>query len=136
MVVLGSCLLTGCGADSSFVPYEGTVTLDGQPLPEAAVSLQPLTATGVGPFVGVTDSAGKFSLGPPGNLDEKGVVPGTYRLVISTLKIAPSQSMDDSAKPQILVPERVPDQYRTGDMRIEVPADGSTAANFDIVGRP
>lgn len=134
--ILGACFLAGCGSSGGGVPYEGVVTLNGQPLPEATVSLQPLTATSPGPFLGTTDSAGKFSLGQPGQSDLKGVVPGTYRLTISTLKVAPSESADDSAKPKILTPERVPDQYRTGDMRVEVPAEGSTAANFDIAGRP
>jgi hypothetical protein len=134
--ILATCLLIGCGAGSNSVPYEGTLTLNGQPLADAAVSLQPLTATGAGPFVGTTDSAGKFFLGPPGKPDERGVIPGKYRLTISTQKVAPNESGDDSAKPQILVPERVPDQYRTGDMRVEVPAEGSTAAKFDIMGRP
>jgi hypothetical protein len=112
------------------------VTLNGQPLADATVTLLPLTANGPGPFSGTTDSAGKFSLGLPGQTDQLGVVPGKYRLTISTLKTAPMEVADDSAKPQILAPERVPEEYRTGDMRVEVPPEGTSSANFDMTGQP
>jgi hypothetical protein len=104
-------------------------------LPEATVLLHPVTAAGPGPFSGTTDVGGKFSLGPSGNSDAKGAVPGEYRLSISTAKYAPMAGGDDSAKPQILAPERVPDDYRLGNMRYEVPAEGTTSANFDIQSR-
>jgi hypothetical protein len=125
----------GCGSGSALVPYEGVVTLNGKPLAEATVVLHPVTAAGPGPFSGTTDAEGKFSLGPAGNTDERGVLPEKYRLSISTLKTAPMEGGDDSAKPQVLAPELVPDEYRTGDMRVEVPADGTTSAKFDITGR-
>ena len=129
-------LLTGCGSGSATVPYEGVVTLNGEPLADAMVTLLPLTATDPGPFSGTTDTSGKFSLGPTASPNQRGVVPNKYRLMISTLKVAPMEGGDDSARPKVLAPERVPEEYRTGNMRFEVTAEGTTAANFDISGRP
>ncbi len=61
-VLLG---LWGCGGSGVKVPplgkVEGTVTLDGQPLANAAVSFQPVDGKG-GPSQGITDSEGKYSL--------------------------------------------------------------------------
>jgi hypothetical protein len=135
-IVALTCLLSGCGGDGANVPYEGVVTLNGKPLADANVALLPLTATGAGPFTGTTGSDGKFSLGLAGGADRSGVAPGEYRLTISTLKVAPMEGGDDSAKPQVLAPELVPEEYRTGNMRVDVPAEGTTTATFDIIGHP
>lgn len=129
------CLVLGCGSGDALVPVEGTVTLNGQPLAEANVVLHPVTATGPGPFAGTTGADGKFSLGPSGSADQKGVAPDTYRLTISTLKLAPTTGGDDDI-PQVLAKEVVPGDYRSGNMRFEVPAGGTTSANFDLTGRP
>ena len=129
------CSLLGCGSGNGLVPFAGDVTLDGNPLPEATVVLGPITAVAAGPFMGTTDAEGKFQLSPAGQTDILGAVPGEYRLSISTLKTAPAASGDDGAKPQILAPELVPDEYRLGNMRFEVPAAGTTEAFFDITSQ-
>jgi hypothetical protein len=126
------CFSGGCGTRESLVPVEGVVTLDGKPLSEATVVLNPMTATAPGPFSGTTDAEGRFTLSPTGSPGTSGAVPGAYRLYISTAKYAPVEGADDSAKPKILAPERVPDEYRLGNMQFEVPADGTTTANFNI----
>lgn len=123
--------MMGCGASSNSVPVEGVVTLNGKPLPEATVVLHPVTAAGAGPFSGITDSAGKFSLSPSGRSDAPGAVVGTYRLSISTLKLAPTDG-SDTAIAKVLTKELVPDEYRLGNMRFDVPIGGTLEANFDI----
>lgn len=129
------CLVLGCGSGDALVPVEGTVTLNGQPLAEAAVTLLPVTATSPGPFSGTTDNEGRFVLGPSSSPDQRGVAPGEYRLTISTLKVAPMEVVDDSVQPQVLAKEVVPGDYRSGNMRFEVPAGGTTSANFEIVSK-
>lgn len=136
MTVWGWCLVTvlGCSGSSSLVQVEGVVTLGGQPLPEATVVLSPVTAAGPGPFVGTTDAQGRFSLSPSAEPDWAGAAPGTYRLTISTIKVEPTEGGDE-AVPKVLVPERVPPAYRTGNIRFEVPEEGTTSANFDLGAR-
>ena len=125
----------GCGSSNGLVPVEGVVTLDGQPLADATVVLHPDTAAGAGPFTATTSDDGKFVLAPAGNSGAPGAVPGSYRLTITTLRLAPSETGRDDEPQKVLAPELVPDEYRLGTMRFEVPEDGTTAANFDIRSR-
>lgn len=127
--------IAGCGSGDELVPVEGVVMLDGKPLPAATVVLSPTTAVGPGPFMGTTDTEGKFVLGPAGHDNRQGAQPGEYRLSISTLQAEFSEGGGDSAKPRILAPELVPDEYRLGNMRFEVPAAGTTEAYFDITSQ-
>ena len=129
------CIFSGCRPTSNLVPVEGIITLGGTPLADATIVLHPVTAAGAGPYSGTTNAAGKFSLAPSGSPGLSGAEVGTYRLTISTLKLAPTDGGDD-AKQQILAEERVPDEYRVGDMRFEVPAGGTDQANFDIMSGP
>jgi Carboxypeptidase regulatory-like domain len=68
----------GCGA-GGLSTVQGTVTLDGQPLPNATVTFLP--ASGKGQQArGVTDASGNFRLETfkPGD----GAVPGEYKVII------------------------------------------------------
>ena len=63
---------SGCRkSDNRFVPVSGRVTLDGQPLVDAAVSFWSERDE----FSGYTDAAGRYQLKP-------GAVPGTYSVYL------------------------------------------------------
>jgi hypothetical protein len=124
----------GCGSKDGAVPVSGVVTLDGQLLADANVVLHPVTATGPGPFVGTTDAAGKFSLGPSAGPAGSGAVAGEYRLTVSTRKTEPVPEGRDDIVPKVLIPERVPDNYSRGNMRFIVPEAGNTDVKLDVSG--
>jgi hypothetical protein len=123
-VAVCAAALIGCDGSGSET-VSGKLTLDGAPLAEAHIGLVPKDATVKGgPFVGDTDDQGQFTLGPPG--DPTGGVPaGAYSLSITT---AYSGSGSETA---VTPPERIPAPYTTG-VDFEVPAGGTTAANFDL----
>jgi hypothetical protein len=130
LVLAGWCIVgaSGCGKSSLSVPVEGVVTLDGAPLANADVVIHPLKATGPGPFRGTTDSEGRFKLGSVDN-DGGGAEPGMYRLSITTVKAVGDETTPQTQK------EVVPQQYRDGTMQIEIPKEGTLAANFDLKSR-
>ncbi|MFG0335244.1 MAG: carboxypeptidase-like regulatory domain-containing protein, partial [Maioricimonas sp. JB049] len=72
-------MVTGCtspGGDApELVEYTGTVTLDGQPLPDAAVMFHP-TQSGLNGAAGQTNSNGEFTL-VTGR--RTAVMPGSYK---------------------------------------------------------
>lgn len=127
-------LQLGCGSKEGSVPVSGVVLLDGQPLADANIVLHPVTATGPGPFVATTDSAGKFSLGPTAGPAGSGALPGEYRLTITTLKTEPGPEGRDDAVPKVITPERVPENYSRGNMRFIVPEGGNTDVKLDVSG--
>lgn len=112
-------MVLGCGGQ---VPLRGVITLDGQPLPKAHVVLSPVDRTAEGPFVGDTDSTGRFTLGPIGR-PGGGVRPGKYRLSIST-----AFSLDsDAPAPKELVPAS-----HVNGVDYEVGAGGDSAVTLDL----
>lgn len=90
--LLLSCLLlclTGCGGgggDESTLdvyPVNGTVTVDGKPLPSVTVFFMPAEGTSGLGAGGVTDETGAFTLKYKDDRD--GVPAGTYRVLFSRL---------------------------------------------------
>jgi hypothetical protein len=120
----------GCGAQAGVVPVSGRVTLGGQPLAGAVVTFQPIresegTVRQLGGSVGRTDADGRYEL----RLIEPSVAGasvGNHRVTITTAKTIDG---DDTQLPQ---GERVPLPWRNGSQTYEVPAEGTTQANFDI----
>jgi len=102
----------GCGAGSEIV--EGTVTLNGKAVPGAHLTLQPNDDSLGGPFTGVTDMQGKFSMGSRGDAGA-GVPPGVYEL---TIKTAPGDEAEDAPATRELIPAEA--QVRA----LEVPEGG------------
>lgn len=76
-LLLVALSLTGCGGDG-LQPLQGTVTLDGQPLADAAVSFSPVE--GGRPASGKTDADGKFVLASFKAGD--GLPVGSYKVTI------------------------------------------------------
>lgn len=118
--------LGGCGGPS-LAPVEGTVTFNNKPLAGATVTLQGAS----GPveeriYVGETDANGHYVAGPSWT-SGAGVVPGSYQVFIQSVK-----SPDVVTETTKLPPDPVPMQYRDGSQKLEVPAEGLTAADFNI----
>lgn len=70
-------VLAGCGGDAALVEVTGTVTYQGQPVPDANVLFQP---EGGPPATGQTDSQGHFSLNTGGR---PGVPAGTSQVAVT-----------------------------------------------------
>jgi hypothetical protein len=126
VLILCALCINGCRSGTRLVPVAGTVTLDGRPLSAASVVLSPVRATSPGPFCGKTDAQGRFQLGPTDNAGT-GAAAGEYFVIITTVEPPPGGS-ELSPPPQ--EKEIVPDEYRSGTKRFQVPAGGTREANF------
>jgi hypothetical protein len=122
--------IAGCSnVPAGIVPVSGRVTLDGQPLAEAVVTLQPARTREAGPptaggSTGRTDAEGRFSLmliDPP----VPGALAGRHSVSITTATTAG----DDRSRP---TGERVPAAWRDGSQMFDVPPQGTSAASFDL----
>jgi hypothetical protein len=108
----------------------GVVKLDGAPIADASITFDPVTGGGA-VYVAATDSEGKFALAELGD-GAAGAPAGSYRVSITTAKPLTSGAIDESTK---FSPERVPEAYRGGKLTFEVPASGTSEANFDLRSR-
>src|SRR5215470_13236777 len=85
----------GCGNDQ-VAPVSGRVTLDGQPLANAAVTFQPVRTEGKGNpgpgSGGFTDADGRYTLKVTGT-EARGAVVGKHKVTISL--VPPKSEPDD-----------------------------------------
>ncbi len=130
-------LFVGCSSNPGYelAATSGTETLDGEPLAGAVVNFQPLT-TGdkvLGPgSVGRADASGRFSLT---TVDDKpGAWVGVHKVrIYSYSPESPVESDVDAGPSQ----ERVPDRYNyQSKLTFEVPAAGTSEANFELQTKP
>jgi len=140
-VFIPACLLffaAGCGGNKPYdvVPVSGIVTLDGQPVAEARVEFQPISAGGmeVGPdAVGVTDAQGRYTLTT--TFDESGATVGENRVRISTHKLKENPNNPDGKMIEV-APETIPPRYNTrSELTFTVPAGGTDKADFSLQKR-
>ncbi len=84
LLLLVSFTILGCDkpSDPSLVAVSGTITLNDQPLVNAAVTFIPKDGTPGFGGVGKTDASGKYTIAGS-RTNEKGIPPGEYRVVIS-----------------------------------------------------
>ena len=128
--------LTGCGS-SRVVPVSGNVSLDGKPLPGVHVGFQPIATPGnVNPGGGsyaITDAGGQFTLLLVEN-DKPGAFLGRHRVEITARSEAPPANVDFAKRPppKVFVPEKY---SRNSQLTFEVPAGGTTGANFDLTSK-
>ena len=117
------CLLTlvGCGgSENDLASVTGTITLDGDPLPDAFVVFAP-TSGGTTSY-GRTDSAGHYEM--MFTDDEKGAWLGVNRVEINTGDVGAAE--EGGAK------EKVPAAYnQNSELTAEV-QDGKNVFNFDL----
>ncbi len=132
LISLGCCALAalGCGGKAQEQPVEGVITLRGAPLADATVTLLPNKATDPGPYTATTDSEGRFALGPVGDAGA-GVQPGSYRLMITTVKQPPGA---DELTPPPTQKEIVPSGYSDGSHPIDVPEGGLPELKLELYG--
>ncbi len=125
------CFSAGCGSGRyafETVPVEGTVTLNGEPLPDALVTFHPENGRLAS---GKTDKAGEYKLV---YLEGKsGVLPGKHKVTIST-NVEPDRDSDD---PEVQAgrPEVVPANYnRITELEVTVSLDEQSPVDFDLEG--
>ncbi len=111
LLVFGAVFFLGCGDDAPKIGLvSGTVYLDGNPLPNAAVSFQPIGADlnpGSG-STGRTNEKGEYSLKVIGG-DRKGAVVGKHKVEISCLvDDGKANPEDDRPRPRR---DKVPPKY-------------------------
>jgi hypothetical protein len=114
IVVTALAALVGCGGGSGSETVQGTVTLDGAPLPQVYLTLVPNDKEIKGPFTGQTDEQGRFTMGPMDN-PGGGAPPGAYQLTLTT-------SRSDGLETSVPTSERVPEDQVLRDL--EIPEGG------------
>ncbi len=129
MLLLG--LTTGCSPRTNIRPVTGKILLDGQPLANASITLQPLISPepqgateGMGSY-GRTNDQGEFSLRLV-DTDEEGAVIGTHILRIS---IAPTTGEDHQLSS---ADHKLPLSVRDGSERLTVKEEGKNHVEFSL----
>jgi hypothetical protein len=102
----------GCAGGSTALPVEIELTLDGKPLPHAAVTLVPQDASGVA-AVGNTDGEGVAR--PIAAGQSEGILPGHYKVIVI--------KMDDQNPGKLLAPSEYTDPSTTP-LSVTVPPGG------------
>lgn len=121
-------LASGCGTGDhvTLAPVKGTVTLDGQPVPDARVIFHP--TEGGRPSNAMTEPDGSFEL--VYMEDKLGALKGKHKVIISTLVEADPDSTDTLT--QSGQREMIPASYNTQTtLEAEVDA-GVNELNFDL----
>ena len=125
LVALGPANLAGCSSRGPELgEVAGTVTLDGEPLPEALVTFKPQKGR---PSLAETDEQGNYSLSY--RVDAQGARIGEHRVTITTFKQA------DGLLVMKDVPERVPPQYNRRTTLTATIEPGYNTLDFDLVSK-
>lgn len=128
--------LIGCSRSKDDLPREpvaGTVTMDGQPLPEAVIQFYPTgdaTTTGANAQV----KNGEFSIPR-----EDGLVPGNYKVSISHAELQATTFKGkkvDSPRSKRLGPELIPAEYNTkSTLTAEIKRGGTRDLKYDLTSK-
>ena len=89
LIVICLAGIAGCKRGRVLAPVEGKITLNNKPLADASVVLSPCAGNGPGPFVGTTNTEGRFALGPVGK-PGGGAAAADYMVMITTVKQDPN----------------------------------------------
>lgn len=124
-VLAAAASITGCSGGSGLALVEGTVTLDGEPLPKAEVLFRPENGR---PSLGVTDAEGKYQLRY--SAEKMGALPGTHSVSIRTF-------VEDPDGENVSSKERVAPQYNSRTtLKVELTTNQTEPINFDLVTKP
>ena len=119
---------SGCGRSNGpqFGSVEGTVTMDGKPLPNAQIAFQPIgdNKDKGGPSIATTDEDGYYEL--QYTLNQEGAVVGKHLVKIKT-----AGTIEDENGNAVQQPEKVPARYnvyaeKTPEMNVDVESGGKT----------
>jgi hypothetical protein len=117
---------TGCGPSGpDIASVEGTVTMDGKPLPNAAVVFIPENGRPAG---ATTDEQGHYVLNFTSG--RKGAIPGKNTIRITTLRDADTK---EDGTPIPASPETIPMKYNAAtELTFDVKDGERNVANFDL----
>jgi hypothetical protein len=120
---LSMMVCSGCGESGPEVAsVEGTVKLDGQPLPDATVMFIPENGR---PAAAMTDAGGHYVL--TFTEGRKGAMPGKHKVRITTFREADESEEIEGQ------PEKVPMKYNAQTtLEFEVEAGKKNIADFDL----
>lgn len=137
-----ACALTaifaaGCGKESNApatVPVTGKVTLGGEPVAAAIVSLTPSAdSAGAVPAQATTNESGEFevqSVFNQGRTTQAGMTPGDYTLTVTKLEQLPAQTQITRA-PKNLLPKRY-ESTDSSDLKAKISVDGDNVIAVDL----
>jgi len=117
----------GCSSSKPNVPFghvRGRVTLDGQPLPNAAVMFEPATGR---PSYGTSSEAGEYTLRYRGQ--PWGAIAGRHRVRITTEGLF--KDSPDAPTPTV-VKEKLPKKYHSATVLTAEVKPGDNIIDFDL----
>ena len=129
-------ILAGCRNDAyQLAPVSGQVKLDGKPLSQCQIRFQPIAVSGAGMAPGPgsfaeTDDQGRFTLEAI-NPSRPGAVVGKHHVWLSTAKPAGAMKSESGR----MTAEKIPAQYRNGQIEFEVAPEGNNQVVFDLLSR-
>ena len=124
--MMGLSFVVGCGPGGPEIArVEGTITMDGKPVPGAMVLFVPI---GGRPSGAETDANGKYVL-EFGSAGRKGAIPGKNRVEITTARLA----YERDGKNFPAVKENIPAQYnRNTTLEFDVEKGKKNIADFEL----
>ena len=128
--MLGLCAvamlpLLGCGGSGDVAGVEGTVTLDGAPLADAAIVFQP---EGGRPSSGRTDAQGHYTL--EYTATESGAQIGKHKVMITTAGME-----EDATGNLVEVKETLPAKYHEKTELTAEVTGGSNTIDFELTSK-
>jgi hypothetical protein len=130
VLVLGLLTLFGC-SNSGRHGVEGTVTLDGQPLPKALITFRPKPGT-ASPSAGANVVDGKFSIASKG-----GLLPGKFRVEITAMRPTNKQRTDPFSGKMVTLDEQyIPAKYNTAsELEAVIGPDAAKPLDFQLASK-
>jgi hypothetical protein len=130
--LLGTMLAcTACSPGRLTEPVEGFVTLDGQPLADIRVTLEPkstgLRDSGVGSY-GLTDDGGHFVM-RLADSDANGVIIGLHTVILSDKRL---EIPDDAGYAGKMKKSRIPEKYSRAPLILDVRLGKTSEVRFDL----
>lgn len=124
LVAVSLSVAVGCGTSTELEPVQGTVSLDGAPLPDVQVLFYQPGEGKESNFIGYTDDQGRFSLTTL-RKESQGAAPGKYQVQLTT-----AFAGLDAVETDPIPSERVPPKYRS--FEYEIPEGGLPDIVFDM----
>ena len=126
----GTLLLVACDSNRR-KPIEGTVTLDGRPMPNGQIRFIPKEGTN-GPTAGAKIDEGKYSISA-----ELGIFAGTYRVEITASRPGGRKMPDRvTGQPVDVYKQFIPSKYNTkSELVANVTADGPNVFDFAVTAK-